>query len=139
MNVAQWMRHEVALASPGMDLGTALGLFRRHEVRVLPVVESGRLVGILTDIDLRDAPPSAATVGVVMRAPAALRPDQSIEEAALLLLGRQALALPVVESGRPVGILTETELLQAFLQLRGKGPLDIAAAALECGGEASPR
>jgi acetoin utilization protein AcuB len=133
------MRREVGVASPGMDLGAARGLFRRHEARVLPVFEGARLVGILTDRDVREVPPSATTVGAVMRAPAALRPDQSIEEAALLLLGHRVPALPVVEAGRPIGTIAETELLQAFLQLRGKGPLDIAAAVLEGGGEASPR
>jgi CBS domain-containing protein len=133
------MCHEVGVASPAMDLGTALGLFRREEARVLPVLEGACLVGILTDRDVRDAPPSATTVGAVMRAPAALRPDQTIEEAALLLLGHRVPALPVMEAGRPIGTITETDLLQAFLQLRGKGPLDIAAAVLEVGGEASPR
>lgn len=50
--VADLMRHEVPTISPGMDLRRAAAQMRRHEVGCLPVVERGRLVGVITVSDL---------------------------------------------------------------------------------------
>lgn len=117
-------------------------LIRQKGIRQLPVVEGKRLVGIVTDRDLRQTSPSGVaglsihelhhvleklTVRQIMTTQVvSIRPDQTVEDAALLLLAHRIGGLPVVQDGELVGLITEGDILQAFLQLRGKGPLDIA-------------
>jgi len=150
MQIEKWMNQEVVTVSPGDSFRTAMTLIRQKGIRHLPVVEGKRLVGIVTDRDLRQASPSAATslsihelhyllekltVHHIMTSQViTVRPEQTVEEAAILLLGHRIGGLPVVRDGELVGIITETDILQAFLQLRGKGPLDIAASVVQIEG-----
>ncbi len=143
MRVEQWMNQDLVTVTPDESFRTAMHLIRQKGIRHLPVVEGKRLVGIVTDRDLRQAGPSGATSlsihelhyileklsvrEIMTKHVVSVRPDQTVEEAALLLLGHRIGGLPVVRDGELVGIITETDILQAFLQLRGKGPLDIAA------------
>lgn len=143
MQVEQWMNRDVVTVGPDDSFRTAMHLIRQKGIRHLPVVEGKRLVGIVTDRDLRQASPSGATgLGIhelhyilekltvreiMAKQVVTIRPDQTVEEAALLLLAHRIGGLPVVQDGELAGIITETDLLQALLQLRGKGPLDIAA------------
>ncbi len=143
MRVEQWMNQDLVTVTPEESFRTAMHLIRQKGIRHLPVVEGKRLVGIVTDRDLRQAAPWGATSlsihelhyileklsvrEIMTKHVVSVRPDQTVEEAALLLLGHRIGGLPVVRDGELVGIITETDILQAFLQLRGKGPLDIAA------------
>lgn len=143
MQVEQWMNRDVVSLGPDDGFRTAMHLIRQKGIRHVPVVEGKRLVGIVTDRDLRQASPSGATSlsihelhyilekltvrEIMTKQVVTIRPDQTVEDAALLLLGHRIGGLPVVRDGELVGIVTETDILQAFLQLRGKGPLDIAA------------
>lgn len=142
MRVDQWMNRDLVTVGPDESFRTAMHLIRQKGIRHLPVVEGKRLVGIVTDRDLRQASPSGATSlsihelhyileklcirEIMTRQVVTIRPDQTVEDAALLLLGHRIGGLPVVQGEELVGIITETDILQAFLQLRGKGPLDIA-------------
>lgn len=143
MQVQEWMNPDVVTVAPEESFRTALHLIRQKGIRHIPVVEGKHLVGIITDRDLRQAAPSGAsslsihelhyilerlTVREIMtKQVVTIRPEQTIEDAALLLLGHRIGGLPVVREGELCGIITETDILQAFLQLRGKGPLDIAS------------
>src|SRR5262249_38246723 len=96
----------------------------------LPVVEGGRLAGIITDRDVRTTLPSPATslaVGelrylldrllverVMTRSVITIGPDAPIGNAVELILAHRIGALPVMEDGRLVGIIPETDLLRAF-------------------------
>lgn len=147
MHVEQWMNRDLVTVSPDESFRTAMHLIRQKGIRHIPVVEGKRLVGIVTDRDLRQASPSGATSlsihelhyilerltvrQVMTRQVVTIRPEQTVEEAALLLLGHRIGGLPVVRDGELCGIITETDILQAFLQLRGKGPLDIASSIVE--------
>ena len=147
MRVDQWMNRDLVTAEPSDSFRTAMHLIRQKGIRHLPVVEDKRLVGIVTDRDLRQASPSGATSlsihelhyilekltvrDIMTKQVVTIRPDQTVEDAALLLLGHRIGGLPVVQDGELVGIITETDILQAFLQLRGKGPLDIASTIVE--------
>ncbi len=142
MQVEQWMNRDLVTVGPDDSFRIAMHLIRQKGIRHLPVVEGKRLVGIVTDRDLRQAAPSGATSlsihelhyilekltirEIMTKHVVSIRPDQTVEDAALLLLGHRIGALPVVRDDELVGIITETDILQAFLQLRGKGPLDIA-------------
>jgi len=147
MQVKEWMNRDVLTVTPDESFRTAMHLIRQKGIRHLPVVEGKRLVGIVTDRDLRQAAPSGATSlsihelhyilekvtvrDIMTKQVVTVRPDQTVEDAALLLLGHRIGGLPVVVEGDLCGIITETDILQAFLQLRGKGPLDIASSIVE--------
>ncbi len=132
------MTREVVTASPSATLAEASALARRRGIRHLPVVDEGTLVGMVTERDLLRAVPAAGTVPeeerrrilgtrtvreVMARQVVTVTPDTPVEEAALLLADHDVDCLPVVEDGRLVGILSETDLLRAFAELfRGGGP-----------------
>jgi acetoin utilization protein AcuB len=118
--------------TPEDSLQTALELLGRHNVRQLPVVDDGRLVGILTDRDLRQVSPSyplfrdpeeiryhlqRMKVGTAMTPdPMVVDPETPLLKAAELLYMYRFGALPVVEDGRVVGIISVTDLLKAFIE-----------------------
>jgi len=131
MRVKEWMSASPTAVGPKTSVSEARELMRRKVIRHLLVTEGERLVGIVTDRDIRLNLPSPATslsvweinylltkltVGEVMtKAVITVEPERPIEEAARLMLEHRIGALPVVEDGRLEGILTETDLLRAFV------------------------
>jgi CBS domain-containing protein len=128
------MTRTVATTHPEVPVMAAGELMRKRVLRHLPVVDQrGRLVGIITDRDLRqvifmpalrDRVPEvgellrALTVSDIMtREVVVVKPGAKIDEAARLMHERKIGALPVVERGRVVGIITETDILAAFEEL----------------------
>ena len=124
------MTAEVFTASPDDMLLEAADLMAAHRIRHLPVVdEGGRLVGIVTERDLRTAlgVPSQAlehwasalgrdrTVQEVMsESVASVRPDQPLEQVIGVMLSRSVGALPVVDNDRhPIGIVSYLDILRA--------------------------
>jgi acetoin utilization protein AcuB len=88
----------------------------------LPVVQEGKLVGILTDRDLREHRGHLEHIkvnGVMSEKPVTVSPGATLEEAAQIMLERQFGGLPVVEDGRLVGIITASDILTAFLDVMG--------------------
>jgi acetoin utilization protein AcuB len=91
------------------------GGFRR-----LPVVHEGRVVGILTERDLREHGGylKSTKVEAVMKAPVvSVDSKTSVEEAARLMLAKKIGGMPVVDEGKLVGIVTSSDLLRAFLNV----------------------
>lgn len=135
MRVREKMRRGVMTVAPEESVRSAWQLLREGRIRHLPVVEKGRLVGIVTDRDLRMALPSPVQPGAVeellqrleqlrvedimTREVITVTPETSIEDAAWLLLSRRIGGLPVLEGEELVGILTETDLLEAFVEMLG--------------------
>jgi len=116
----------------------ALNLLRQGGVRHLPVLEGRKLVGILTDRDLRQASPSPATSlsiyeikyllnkiaveDLMVKEVITVPPTATIESAAKLLYEHKIGALPVVnEKGELLGIITETDILETFVEATGLG------------------
>lgn len=137
MQVAERMRTAVVLVRPSDSVRAAWGLLREHRIRHLPVVEDGRLVGIVTDRDIRLVFPSAVTaddkeqdpfdalekvsVGQIMtKRVFTVTPETSIAVAARVLLERRIGGLPVVQGDLLVGIITKTDILAAFVELMSK-------------------
>lgn len=130
MLVRDWMTTVLVTVRPGAPVAEAQHLMRHRRIRHLPVVESGRLAGIITDRDVRTTLPSPATSlaageirylldrllveRVMTRSVITIGPDAPIAEAVSLLLSHRIGALPVVQDTRLVGIITETDLLRAF-------------------------
>ena len=136
MSVRDRMTRNVTTIRPEATLRAAATLMRDRKVRHLPVVDDrGRMIGIMTDRDLRqalfapgvlaertDLPAvlEALAVGDVMtRGVISVRAVTTIREAARVMHECRLGALPVVEGGRLVGILTETDVLRAFQELLG--------------------
>ncbi len=122
MLVRNRMSPNVITVEADYTIAEARTLLHRHRIRQLPVVRRERLVGIVTDRDLRSAPASAETVAEVMTTkPAVTSPGAAVDEAARQLRQRKFGALPVVEGGKLVGILTASDVLDAFVDLSGVG------------------
>jgi acetoin utilization protein AcuB len=125
------MTREIVTLSPDETAGTALALCRERRIRHLPVLKEGRLVGIVSDRDLRSATPalgdparSAAlqeilVEDVMARDVLTALPDDPIEHAANVMREERIGCLPVVEGGELVGILTSSDVMAALVYLIG--------------------
>lgn len=127
MRVAERMRPVAVSVSPTASLADAQEAMATHGLAWLPVVEDGRVVGLVGDEDLAAARPSPATtltvgeitfhmttipVAAVMRPdPPVVVPDTPLADAASLLRDEGIGALPVVEEGRLVGLLSAGDLV----------------------------
>jgi acetoin utilization protein AcuB len=135
MRVREWMHRPVISVKPRDSAAHARAVMEQRRVNQLPVLEGPRLVGIVTDRDLRDAFPSLAESRVTRGPRAAgvdpatiavedvmtrdvltVEPDATLAEAARLLRRERIGALPVVAAGKPVGILARSDLLDALVR-----------------------
>jgi acetoin utilization protein AcuB len=122
MLVRDHMSAKVLTVTRDCSLVAARALLQRHRFRQLPVLHKDRLAGIVTDRDLRSAAPAKKTVTEVMTAkPTVIGPEAPIDEAARLLRKLKVGALPVVERAKLIGIITTSDILDAFVQLCGVG------------------
>jgi acetoin utilization protein AcuB len=124
LSVRDVMSRELITVQPGDPAKRAWELMRDHRFRHLPVLDDGRLVGVLSDRDLRAillSPGLAgATVGELMSEDlTTIGPAALVEDAASLLVVKKIGCLPVVEDGRLLGIVTETDLLAVLVELLG--------------------
>ncbi|MFZ0493190.1 MAG: CBS and ACT domain-containing protein [Acidimicrobiia bacterium] len=128
MFVEEVMHRDVVTVSPAVALTEAYHLMQTGGFRHLPVMDGGRLVGVVTDRDLRlatsqlaDRPFSPeARVGDVMSAPVSTAyPRDPVELAARTMRDARIGCLPVEEDETLVGIVTVTDLIDAFLAVTG--------------------
>jgi acetoin utilization protein AcuB len=120
MLVRNSMSKKVIKVEPQEAVAAARALMDRHRIRQLPVMQKHRLVGIVTDRDLRSAPAQAKTVAQLMtRKLITIAPNASVDEAARLLRAHKIGALPVVERNKVIGILSASDVMDAFVDLSG--------------------
>jgi acetoin utilization protein AcuB len=120
MLVRDYMSKKVITVDRQCSIVDARALLRKHRFRQLPVIHKDRLSGIVTDRDLRSASATMKTVSEAMTAkPSAIGPDAPIDEAARLLRTLKVGALPVLENRSLVGIITTSDVIDAFVQLCG--------------------
>ena len=133
MQVRTMMQQALVTVTPDTSLAQAQRLMRDRHIRHLPVVSGTRLLGIVTDRDIRDAIPSPATTlsrgeiayqldttsiqNCMSQEVVTVTPDTDIVSAARLLLEHKFGCLPVVRGQQLVGIVTDTDFLWAFLKL----------------------
>jgi acetoin utilization protein AcuB len=129
--VRNWMTPNPITITPQTTLPEAHQLMDKHYVRRLPVINKGKLVGIVTRGDIREAQASTATTLSVYELnylldripakdfmayePITISPDAPIGEAARRMLQHKIGGLPVVEYGELVGIITETDLCRLLI------------------------
>lgn len=135
--VSEWMSKPVITVEPSTRLKTAHEIMKDCRIRRLPVVKSGRLVGIITSGDIREASPSDATSLSVWELnylwdqltvehsmthdPITISPDTTILDAARLMLDKKISGMPVInDEGHLVGILTESDIFKMLVESRVK-------------------
>jgi acetoin utilization protein AcuB len=138
MLVKNWMSKEVITVEADDTMQNAIYTLQEQNIKMLPVMDDVKLVGIITDRDLKKASPSDATtldmhellfliskikVRDLMKEPVfTARPDDTVEEAAALLLEKKISGLPVIdEQNRLVGIITRSDIFRVLLSLSGLG------------------
>lgn len=133
MRIDKWMSRPPVGVKPLDSILRAREIMEARRINQLLVVVRNKIVGIITDRDLRDAFPSVfaeAAEPMAVADPArikveevmttntvTLRPADSIQEAAKLMLRERFGSVPIVEDGKPVGILTRSDILRAFVSL----------------------
>lgn len=143
MFVTRRMRRNIATVSPAASLQEARRLMRNHNIRQLPVTgENNRLVGILSDRDIREATlpvgllpgasekemveilESTPVEKIMTRKVITATVNDSLEDAIVLLHDFRVNALPVVDDkGTVVGIISRTDVLKAFIEALGVGEI----------------
>jgi acetoin utilization protein AcuB len=125
------MTREVVTLSPQTTAAEALALCREKGIRHLPVMEEGKLVGMVSDRDLRSATPALGdparaealqkirVSGVMVRDVLTAHPADPIEQAANTMREKKVGCLPVLEAGELVGILTTSDVMEALVYLIG--------------------
>ena len=131
MFVRMWMTKNPIWVNSDLSLSIAYPRFAEHGIHRLPVVDEGRVVGILTSTDVQKLL-TANQDGICLAAlcnykvrdvmtgqPQTVTSDDAIETAALLMRENRISCLPVVDAGRLVGILTEADIFEAFISIMG--------------------
>ncbi|RJR33586.1 MAG: CBS domain-containing protein [Deltaproteobacteria bacterium] len=136
MLVKDWMTKDPVTITDETSMMKAIHLMKERRFRRLPVVHEGRLVGMVTDRDLKEASPSKATTldvhelyyllgelqikEIMSRNPLSVSPDDTVEHAAQLMLEKTISGLPVVDAGgRLAGIITQSDVFKAFIHITG--------------------
>ncbi len=121
--------------SPDQTIPEAQEIMMQHNVRRLPVVKNGKLVGIVSKEDIERYSPSKATAlsmgeityllsktkikQIMSKHLITVSPDALLEEAAILMRDNDVGFLPVVDDGKLVGIITESDIFDSFIELLG--------------------
>lgn len=142
MRIEDWMKFPVHFVRPLDSIAQARAVLEQYRINQLPVVVDERLVGIITDRDLRSASPSVAETAAIdagsvenlMLDPEktpieqvmtenvfTLTPKDSVEQATRLLLKERIGAIPIIEKDRLVGIISRSDMLGAFLGVLSSG------------------
>lgn len=138
MLVNNWMSKEVVTIDANDSMQAALALMKKSDIRMLPVVKKGKLVGIVTDRDLKRASASDATTldvhellyliskikvqDIMTKNPITVPQNFTVEETAEVLLKNKISGVPVVDqNGDIVGTITQTDLFRVIISLTGVG------------------
>ena len=136
MLVKNWMSKEVITVDVNDSMQDAIKRLKEHNIRMLPVTKKGKLVGIVTDRDLKRASASDATMleihellyllnnlkveEIMTKNPITVPFDYTIEETAEILLKNKISGAPVVDyKGQIEGTITQTDIFKAILSLTG--------------------
>lgn len=135
MYVKSRMTTNPFIISPEHTIPDAQEIMMKHGIRRLPVVKNGKLVGVVTKEDIERYSPSKATSlsmneityllsktkikQIMTKDPVVIPPNALLEEAAILMRDQRVGFLPVVDGDKLVGIITESDIFDAFIELLG--------------------
>ena len=136
MLVRNWMSHALITVDVKDSMQDAVKLLKKNDIHILPVVKKNKMVGIVTDGDLKKASASDANTleihellyllskikmeEIMTKDPITVSSDYTLEETAQVLLENKISGVPVVDNGdKIVGIITQTDLFKAMVSLTG--------------------
>ncbi len=136
MLIKNWMTKDPITVSEETSMIKAIHIMKERHFRRLPVVNAGRLVGIITDRDLKEAAPSKATTldvhelyyllaelrvtEIMSHNPVSVSANDTVEHAAQIMLDHTISGLPVLDAGGGlVGIITQSDVFRAFMHITG--------------------
>lgn len=134
MYVHEYMQTKVVTVTPDTTIEEAEKLFNDFNIRRLPVVQDGKLIGLLTKHRLKrlEFTGSAKVKQVMVKDPITVTPDTMITDVALLGQERKIGTFPVVDRGKLVGILTATDIFNIQAQALGFGKASLRLHIYEC-------
>lgn len=132
MLIEEIMSRKVETLYETNTIKDAHNLMRDKKIRHIPILnKEDKLVGIVTDRDLKEAVPSRLIEkqfeevyenpikGIMIEHPITAHPMDFVEESAVIFYDKQIGCLPVISNGQLVGIITETDLLYKYIELTG--------------------
>ncbi len=132
MKIRDMMTRNPITVGPETQVMEAKRIMKEKKIRLLPVIKGGELVGTITHNDLLEAAPSPATslsvyelnylfltmkVEDIMKNPLTLTPDTPLEEALKIRQEKKIGSFPVMDNGKLVGIVTETDMIRFLVQV----------------------
>jgi acetoin utilization protein AcuB len=136
MLVKGWMTSDVLTIDEDTSMMKASEIMRENNIRRLPVMHKGKLVGIVTDRDIKEASPSKATTldvhelyyllselkikDIMSTHVFTISPEETVEKAAVKMLEHHISGLPVVnDKGKVVGLITQWDIFKVLVSLTG--------------------
>ena len=135
MFVGERMSRPVISVTPDASINDVLAMFRKEHIRRAPVMKDAKLVGIVSERDLLNASPSPVTTlsiwemnyliskvkvkDVMSKKVITVDEAAPIEEAARIMADKKIGGVPVVNAGKVVGMITETDLFKVLLEFMG--------------------
>jgi acetoin utilization protein AcuB len=134
--VQDWMSKDLVTIDEDTSIMKASKVMKQNDIQHLPVLSKGRLVGMVSDRDLKEATPSKATTldihemyylldkiavkSLMSKTLVTIAPENTIEKAAAVMLKSHISALPVVDAnGALAGIITKGDIFRAFVSISG--------------------
>lgn len=136
MQVQNWMTSNVITVDPETSILKVSKILKENKIKRLPVLKDGKLLGMITDEDVKEASPSMATTltaeelyhllaetkakDIMKSNPTTIRPDQTVEVAALKMLEHKVTGIPVVsDKGELVGIISQGDVFRVLTSITG--------------------
>jgi acetoin utilization protein AcuB len=136
MLVKEWMTTDPITVTPETSIMKASQIMKENNVRRMPVVDDkGKVVGIITDRDLKEASPSKATTldvhelyyllselkvkDIMSRRVITIKPSDTVEKAAVIMLEHKVTGLPVIDGDNLVGVLSQGDVFRVLTSITG--------------------
>lgn len=137
MLIRNWMTSNVVSATEDVSMLKVSKLMKEHNIKRVPIVDGdNKLIGIVSDRDIKEASPSKATTldihelsyllselkikEIMTKNPVTVSPMDTIEQAARIMLEKKLTGLPVVDwENKLVGIITEADIFKIFTEISG--------------------
>lgn len=135
MSVKDFMSADLVVVDPKTKIFDAVDLMKKHDIHRLPVVDNGKLVGLITEGTIQEALPSKATslsvyeanyllnktvvADVMIKEVKTIHPKAQLEDAVYTMRQNNIAVLPVLDNEKLIGIITNNDIFDAFLKLAG--------------------